>query len=253
MAVRRAFRRFDQRHVITADKYAVREWVADRVGPEVLNRIHQVVDCVDDLDLSALPDACVVKATHVQGGNYLIPDKSRLDATALREFCRQQLSRRFGVETFEDHYLSIPPRLIVEDWLGTADGDVPNDYKFHVFHGVPAFALAGCGRFGEQRFTYMDTDWNRLAVVNGMYPEQADFPRPPALAEMLRVAAILGKDFDFCRIDLYDIDGRVVFGEMTHIPSAGYLRFRPEQFDAVAGRLLMGEPRSILEGWRAAD
>lgn len=250
LAAERAFRRFDRRHVITADKLAARDWVAERVGPEILNRVHRVARVPEELRLEDLPDACAVRATHVQGGNLLVPDKRDLDETALREFAQAQLQRQFGKDTFEDYYLEVPPRLIVEDWLGTTDGVPPDDFKFHVFSGRPLVVMAGRGRFERQTWSYYDADWNRLAVRNSAYPPGADIPRPVALERMLEVAATLGRDFDYCRVDLYDLDGRVVFGEITHFPGAGYFAYEPREFDRVLGDLLHGADAAILRPWR---
>lgn len=246
----RAFPRFDQLHVTTADKYAARQWVADRVGARVLNRLHQVADSPEDIDFESLPSACVIKATHVQGGNLLIPDKSLIDPATVTDFCRAQLTRRFGVSAFEDFYLSVPPRLIVEDWLGSPNGHLPDDYKFFVFHGVPAVVLVGQDRHGVYSWSLFDTEWNPLRVRHPGSPYRADIRRPAALDEMVEIASQLGREFEFCRIDLYNVRTRVVFGEITHTPAAGYLRFDPPEFDAVLGRLWSGAPESILDPWR---
>lgn len=245
----RAFRRFDTRHVITADKYAVRDWVAERVGPQVLNELHQVFEHADELDFDALPDAFALKATHMAGGNCLVPDRNAVSRDELVEFCEAQLRHRFGAASFEDHYLQIPPRMIVESWLGSQTGTPPDDYKFYVFRGQPLIVLVGQGRHDAPSWTLFDSRWNRLRVGHPIHPVSCDIPQPKSLDRMLEIASTLGREFDFCRVDLYEVENRVVFGEITHTPAAGYLRHDPPEFDEVMGRLIRNPDARVLETW----
>jgi len=130
----------------------------------------------------------------------------------------------------------VPRRVIVEELLASPDGGVPDDYKFFVFHGECGFVQVDAGRFGHRTQDFFDPRWNHLDLSGG--PPWADpQPRPPArLAEMIDVAQRLGAGTDFVRVDLYNVGGRIVFGELTSYPAGGDSPFYPERFNEEFGR-----------------
>ena len=249
LARKQAFGLFDQRHVCTADKYAVRDWVRARVGPDILVPLYQLAPRFEDLDWDNLPNSFVIKATHAQGGNYFVHDKAEVDRGHVEQFCRSQLARRFGWESYESFYLEIEPRLIVEKLLSAAEGQSPDDFKIYVFHGKPLFVIHMTNRARALRVKYYDTAWRPLRVRGLSYPLGPEVDAPTTLQSMLDVAAKLGTDFDFCRVDLYSVEETVYFGEITHVPGAGYTRFQPHDFDRYLGDVFRGKAVETIAEW----
>ena len=136
----------------------------------------------------------------------------------------------------EAPYKGLPRRAVVERFIGER-GRPPSDYKFFVFHGKVGMVVVDQDRFSGHTSTLLTPDWRELAVT-GRFDSAAVLPqRPPGYAEMLEVAQKLGTDFEFVRVDLYDVDGRVYFGELTHNPGGGLVRLQPREFDRALGEL----------------
>jgi hypothetical protein len=133
-------------------------------------------------------------------------------------------------------YSRVPRRIIVEERLSRADGGIPADYKLFVFHGRCAYIQVDIDRFAERSHDFFDRDWNHLALRGGLPWADPTPPPPPHLAEMIDIAERLGAGTDFVRVDLYDVDGHVVFGELTSYPAGGDNPFDPEEWDEIFGR-----------------
>jgi len=127
------------------------------------------------------------------------------------------------------------PMFVLEPWIGgrTPD-DVPNDYKFFVFDGHPQLIQVHTGRGSRHRQYHYLPDWTPVAVRTSLSGD-ASLPRPPHLQEMLRQASIIGAPFDFMRVDLYDVEEFVYFGETTPFPASGMRRFDPRSFEMELG------------------
>jgi len=216
----------------TADKLAVRRYVAERVGEDRLVPLLAVVDDPRALDLDALPPTFVVKATHGSGAVLIVDARARLDWSAhvkeMEAWLRHDWSRHEWV------YAGIPRRLVVEAFLDE-DGRPPPDYQLYVFSGVVWMIQVDVDRFVDHRRDLFDRGWRRLDI-RYRYPRSgAPLPRPGRLEEMITVAETLGRDFPFVRVDLYEYRDRVLFGELTHITEAATGRFQPASFDAALG------------------
>jgi hypothetical protein len=221
----------------TADKLAVREFVREKVGERYLVPLLQVSETADGIDFDALPDAFVLKPTHGSGWKELVPDKSAIDRDALRATMRKWLRSNFFTHYFEIHYRSIPPHIVAEQFLRTEGGVSPNTCMVFVFGGSARVIGVSERREGaETTITRFDHEWRPL-VVTGRRPAKPSHPRPSCLAEMIDVAEALGRNFDFARIDLYALEGRVYFSEITHTPNGGLTRFTPQSFDDALGRI----------------
>jgi hypothetical protein len=116
------------------------------------------------------------------------------------------------------------------------DGGIPDDYKFFVYHGACVFIQVDSGRFGRRTQDFFRPDWQHIPLSAGPPWAQPVPPRPALLTDMIKLAEILGADTDFVRVDLYDVDGRIVFGELTSFPAGGDSPFDPESFDEEFGR-----------------
>ena len=224
------YKRHDK-HAFLADKYEVRKYVEERGLGDTLTKLYGVWDDANKINFDELPDRFALKCNHSCGMNIVCDDKSKLDISAVRKQLNEWLGMKHP-EFFEHHYTKIKPLIICEEYLSDSDGNFPNDYKIHCVNGEPIYIQLCFGRTKDdvgKRVIY-SLDWNDLhyVVQDYHYSEEAA-PRPKALEEMIRDAAILSKGLDYARIDLYDLDGRVVFGEVTLTPMGGWLSyFTPE-------------------------
>ena len=212
-----------------ADKYAVRQFVAKKIGPQYLNEIFGVWDDPDDIFFSSLPNEFVLKTTHGSAGNIIVRDKTQINASEICHTLHHWLSLNYGALTGQPHYAAITPRVICERMLFQDPEDpgmLPVDYKFYCFGGKAEY----CNIFANRKenshdVTKMifDMDWNA-------HPEAYDqgdvhykkgnvnFPKPKAFDEMRLIAEKLSAGIPFVRVDLYCIADRPLFGEMTFTP-----------------------------------
>lgn len=218
-----------------ADKVAVRDYVADAVGPEVLPRFHAVVSDPAELDPARLPSQFVVKPSHASGMVRIVEDRSQVEWDALMATCRTWLSVAYADVEQEWAYIGVPPRIIVEELLLGPDGKVPPDYKFFVFHGCARLVQVDTDRFSGHTRNLFRPDWSPVDARLVYPPAEHAPPRPDSLDEMVRMAEALGKETDFVRVDLYDVAGRIVFGELTSNPGGARQVFTPESFDVELG------------------
>jgi hypothetical protein len=222
---------------LTADKYAVREHVAERVGEQYLIPLVQVVDRADDLDFDGMPGPCVIKGTHGCDMTILLPDLAAVDRDAVRRTVRRWLETDFYKAGWrESPYRGLPRRAVVEEFIGDRR-TAPSDYKFFMFHGEPAMVVVDQDRFSAHTSTLLSPDWHELDVSGRFAFADALPEQPRNYAEMLDVARKLAADFEFARIDLYNVDGRIYFGEITHNPGGGLVRLQPREFDLALGEI----------------
>ena len=243
--------------VTFADKAAVRSHVASVVGAHVLPELLHVFDDPVGLADATLPAAYVVKPTHGSGVAILVSPtadaSSRLPdprhgwvyrhvrpeiahAEHLVELGRSWLAQRYGQGPNREWvYGHVPRRIIVEELLVGGDGEVPDDYKFFVFHGTCRYVQVDRGRFEHRTQDFFTRDWDHLPLSGGHPWAARGIPRPERLEEMTRLAERLARGTDFVRVDLYDLPGRIVFGEMSSFPAGGDSPFDPESFNLEFG------------------
>lgn len=227
----------DPRAPQCCDKLAVRAYVEAQCGAEVLNLLLGVYRRFDEIDLSALPQAFALKASHGSGFNVLCPDKAALDVAAAREMFRAWMRREFGRLDREWPYYGLPRHILCERWLGDG-GAAPEDYKFFCFDGEPRFVELHSGRGVDHRMTMYDLDWTPVPVRLEHPATDRPVPRPAALSELVRRARQLAAGFPFVRVDLYALGEAVFFGELTFFPTAGLKVFGDPADDLWLGGFL---------------
>jgi glutathione synthase/RimK-type ligase-like ATP-grasp enzyme len=218
---------------VAADKLAVRQYVANRIGERYLVPVLGVFDRPEEIPWSELPKPFVVKTTHGSGWNVFV---TGCDTSSPRERERE-LRRWLRMNHFytqrEWGYRHVPRRLIVERFIGPAP-QVPEDYKFFCFDGVPQMVQVDYDRFGRHTRTLYDLSWTPLPFTL-RHPKGLTVPAPSSLPDMVRVASELSRDLDFVRVDLYAVEDRVYFGELTAYPGAGIEPFTPPEWDEWLG------------------
>lgn len=244
------FRHCDLRKTC-ADKYAVREYIRNKnLGEILVPLIGGPWMRAAEVDFDALPDSFVIKAAHGCKMNEIVSDKTNLDINACRARMDGWLDTEYGTYSLEPHYRNIPRRLFAETYLGEA----PRDYKFHCLNGVPRFVLVCSERKwngGSMQVTLdtFDMDWRPVFVMcqsGKERPGSGNIPKPQCFDEMCLIAEKLSEDFDFVRVDLYELNGRVYFGELTFTPACGVFPYYNEKF-----LLEMGE--NLVIGARRRD
>ncbi|HLJ61283.1 MAG TPA: ATP-grasp fold amidoligase family protein [bacterium] len=230
---------FDRRPIWARlqDKYAVREYVKERIGEQALTRLYWVTKDPADIPFDALPDKFVVKPTHASGWIVLVQDKTRLNQRELVGTCQRWLRENFFHCSRERPYKSIVPRIMIEEYINDGTGLVPRDYKLHVFDGRVEIISVMAGRFQDIRCTVHRRPWTKLDIKWGMEQLDADPAPPRHLEAMIEYAEALAKGLDYVRVDLYDTADKVYFGELTPTPGAGTFAFEPREFDNEMGKL----------------
>lgn len=229
---------FDRNPRLTmfADKCEVRQYVRERVGDKYLTQLYLVAESPEQIDFDRLPDRFVVKTTHGCGWNILVENKEKVDDQQIKHQCAQWLQQNYYDLGREWCYKNIRPRILVEEYLGNDRGEPPYDFKFFCFGGIARLVQVDVGRFGNHQRDFYDMDWNRLPVKKGYCDNlPVPLPVPDSLEEMVRVAQALAQGTDFVRVDLYNVNGRVYFGELTNYPGGGSTDFEPEEYAVLFG------------------
>ena len=248
-----------------ADRVAVRDFVSQRVGADVLTEMFAVVDHPSQVADINLPDQYVMKATHGSGAMLLVselatdfggvpaPNAGWVRAMAkphevsrgeIERLCSEWLNLRYSHRWAEWAYTQIPPRVVFEEFLDDGSGGPPLDYKFFVFDGVVRLIQVDADRYSGHRRNMYAPNWE-LLNVEYLY-ERADdvIPAPHHLKQMIGVASELGRGADFMRVDLYSVGERIVFGELTNYPEGGNGFFRPTAFEDEIGKYWVQPTRS---------
>lgn len=227
----------DPRLTRLVDKYEVRTYVEEKVGPQYLNELLEVYNSPGEVDFEALPQKFVIKGVHGCNWNLIVEDKSRLNKWKARLKFRKWMSRNYYYRSgLEWAYKNIKPRLIAEKYLEEIGKKSINDYKFFCFNGEPRFIQVDLDRKQAHTRCYYDLNWNKLPFADTDYPPFSEALAEPAnFREMISVVTRLADDFPFVRVDLYNIDGKIIFGEMTFYPADGRLEFIPEQYNTIIG------------------
>ncbi len=222
-----------------ADKYLVREWVKEKIGEEYLIPLLGVWDRFDDIDFDTLPDKFVLKANHGSGWNVIVKDKSSLNIEATRSKFNNWMKKNYAFcNGLELHYKNIEPKIIAEQYI-VSDNSGLNDYKFFCFNGNIELIWVDVNRFeGMHIRNIYSPAWEMLSVTKD-YPNDVELNlRPECYEQMNKLARTLSDEFIFVRVDFYEVNGRIYFGEMTFTSGSGYGRFEPPEFDLYLGNVM---------------
>lgn len=216
------------------DKYEVRKYVEDNIGAEYLNKSFAYATSIEGVDLSLLPNSFIVKATHTSGDVYFVRDKHELNQSVFFEMLNLWLKKDYYEVSYEGQYKFVSKGLLFEEILLPKGGDLM-DFKFFCFNGSVKAVQVDYDRFsGHKRVFY--NECGKLLDVSLLFPrgEKSDL-LPFNFDEMKNVAEILSKPFEFCRVDLYNVDSKIYFGELTFSPGGGC-----EPFDSYDSDVFMG-------------
>lgn len=217
---------------MVADKVAVRHYVAKKAGKELLIPVVGVYEKVEDIPFNTLPDQFVLKVNHGSGWNIICTNKSVLDIEDASKKLSKWLHRNAWYLSREKQYKEIPPKIICESLIG----ENIHDYKFFCSHGNPFAIQVDIDRFGDHQRVIYDITWQKMDIgINYPQPE-SDIPAPDKLYDMVQIVKKLSQDFGFCRVDLYEVNNRVYFGEITLYPGGGFEPFHTYEQDLQFGQ-----------------
>jgi len=225
----------DPKAKVCADKYAVRQYVEDKVGKKYLNDCLGLWENVNEIDFDRLPDKFVLKPTNGSGDVVICAGKKDFDVEKAKKTLAQNKKRHFSSKTREWAYYDLEYRIIGERFIESSDNNQIKDYKFFCFYGEPQFLFVASERGTDAlKFDFFDLEWNWLPITNA-HEHNPNVKKPEHFDEMLEVVRKLSEDFPHVRVDLYEEEGKVFFGELTFYHFGGFTRFEPDEWDFKLG------------------
>ena len=228
-------RKNNHQYTQLTDKYTARAYVSSKVGDEYLVKLLWHGKDPNAIPFDSLPAEYVIKTNHASGQTIVV--KGKADRSDIVSRLSVWLKSNFYWHNREYHYYHIKPRIMIEEYLRNQDGSGPLDYRFWCFNGIPE--VIQVDNHAHDINPFYDNKWNQLDLH---YREGASRPciaKPTNFEQMSSIASRLSADFDFVRVDLYNLDGRICFGEFTFTPVAGGLKLRPEGWDLRLGEKWM--------------
>lgn len=224
---------------IMADKYLVKDYITKQLGEGYVIPLLGVWDSPDEINFDTLPDRFVLKCNHNSGrGMCICKDKSKLDIESVKEELRIGLKEDYFVRSREKAYQNIPRKIIAEAFMEDNTTKDLRDYKFFCFNGEPKVLFVATGReLGEHevKFDFFDMDYKHLPITNG-HPNANPYPeKPKSFEEMKQLATKLSEGIPHVRVDFYEVNGKVYFGEFTFSHWSGMTPFEPKEWDRIFG------------------
>lgn len=224
---------------ICADKFLVRDYLLKKGYKSILSTVLGYYKSIEEIDLSVLPTKFVLKASHGSGWNLIVHNKAEIAWRPWMQIMKCWLLNDIFWPGREWPYKYMPKGIICEAYMEDASGELM-DYKFHCFNGVPKYIQANKGRSSKLHAqNFYDLNWNILPFGKDLTPlPDVTIEKPHCLNEMIRIAKDLSQEFPFVRVDLYEVNKKVIFGELTFYPKSGLPDFVPAEYDAIIGEYL---------------
>lgn len=227
------------------DKFLVREYVEEKGLSEILNELYGVYNSVDEIDFNKLPDQFALKATHGCGYNIICNNKKNLNIEESRKKLKLWLNSVYGIKSGEWHYSEIVPKIICEKYLDhTENWTSIADYKIHCINGKPYCIMNYYNRTEHSKMrTSYNLNWERINILKN---EADDCEKPQSLDSMINIAKILAEPFPYVRVDFYEINGQLYFGELTFTPLGGMQTiFTDEALNLMGKELVLPKKNKI--------
>lgn len=220
------------------DKLEAKKYVAERIGEEYIIPTLGVYKTTDEINFNDLPNQFVLKCTHDSGGIVICKDKSNLDIESTKKKLAESLKCNYFYQNREWPYKNVIPRIIAEQYMEDESGYELKDYKFFCFDGdVKALFIATDRGIEneETKFDFYDVEFNHLPFTNGHPNAKRELKKPKGFEEMKSLASKLSKGHPHLRVDFYDVNGKIYFGELTFYHWSGIVPFVPEEWDYTFG------------------
>lgn len=233
---------------ICSDKFLVRDYISKKIGSQYLVPLYYQTQIAENIIPEKFPNTpFIIKTNHDSGGVYIIKDKSHQDWVKIRAELKKRLKKNYYTTSKEWQYKNIKPCIIVEKLLLDNNQNIPFDYKLHCFNGKVNMIQVDHGRGTENHYrNWYSPKWEREPYRWSSYkpngkvtdPSDWDIKKPNTLKEMISLSEILAKDFDYVRVDWYDVNNKVYFGELTFHHDGGYRPILPGDWDKKLGDML---------------
>ncbi len=220
-----------------SDKYLVRDWVKSKIGENYLIPLLGVWEKFDDIDFSILPTQFVLKTNHGSGWNLIVKNKDNLNFSKAKSDFDNWLKLNYAFKNLEMHYQNIKPLIIAEKYIENIDDLY--DYKFVCFNGVIDFIWVDTERYTDHKRTLFDLNWKRIDAEIAYPKSTVEIKKPEKFSEMISIVSKLAADINYVRVDLYEVDGQIYFGEMTFTSGNGIEKVTPHSFDVRMGKKVM--------------
>ena len=223
-----------------AGRVGAREYLKKKGFCDKLIPIYGIYDRFEDINFDELPNQFVMKCSHACAFNYICKDKSKINKEELKKKFSKWLKTNYGKKTVELHYAPIKPQIIIEKYLVQEGEPLPLEYKIHVFNGKAKSLYLVSSRGVDIRYNNYYIDFKPFdgSQFNGWKKSDRDFKEPRNYKDMVEMAEILAKPFPFVRVDLYNINGKIYFSEMTFTPAKGTLILDDDKADFEMGEWL---------------
>lgn len=222
------------------DKYEVKDYVANIIGKEHVIPTIGVYDSFDDINFEKLPKQFVIKCTHDSGGLVIVKDKNKLDIEKAKKKINKSLKKNYYYCGREWPYKNVKPRIIIEKYMEDNKTKELRDYKFFCFNGIPKFMFLATDRQKNQtKFNFYDMNFNLLPFTQGHPNDLRKISKPEKFDEMVALSKKLSVNIPHVRVDFYEINGKVYFGEMTFYHYSGFTKFDPEEWDEKFGNYIV--------------
>lgn len=220
-----------------SDKYLVRSWIENNIGEQYLIPLLGVWDNFDEINFEKLPDKFVLKTNNGSGTNLIVKDKNHIDKNEAKRKFDRWMKTNFAFFGFEMHYKDIEPKIIAEKYIEDINGEL-KDYKFLCFDGNVHFCWIDSNRFTDHRRNVYNLDWELQEWTQHKY-KNTDHPisKPDNFDLMVDLARRLCQGFSHVRVDLYNVNGKVYFGEMTFTNGSGFEKINPYEYNLMLGEL----------------
>lgn len=221
------------------DKVCVKEYVNKRIGNKYIIPTIGVYDSVEKIPWNELPKQFILKCSHDSGGIVICKDKDSFDINNAKKKLKKGINQSYYKYNREWPYKNVPKKILAEELISSPDGDL-RDYKFFCFNGEPKFLKVDFGRFTDHHANYYDLNWNLLPFGEAALPPIPDHIEkcPENFDEMIEIARNLSKGHKFIRVDLYNVEGKIYFGELTFYPASGMGQFTSKEWDYKLGSWL---------------
>jgi hypothetical protein len=229
------------------DKYEVRKYIQEKGYPLLLNDLYGVYDSAEEINFAQLPARFALKATHGSNMNIICKDKRSIDWKKSCTLMDKWLEINYFYMGREWAYKNIKPRLICERYLENEEIGELIDYKIYCFHGKPEVLFVCTGRYSSEGVKYhvYDMNWNRIFVTKGKPSSDFQVEKPNNFQSMIDVASELTQGFPFSRVDFYEVQGKMIFSELTFYPDCGLEPFKPDRFNYVLGDLFLLPDKAV--------
>ena len=224
------------------DKYEVKEYISKTIGKEYVIPTIGIYERFDDINFSKLPNRFVIKCTHDSGGLVICKDKTKFDIKSARKKISKSLKRNYYYIGREWPYKNVKPRILIEKYMEDKKDEELRDYKFYCFDGYVKALMVATNRQSDTEelcFDYFDNKYNHLNLTNHWHPNAKIIPhKPNQFEKMIKLAEKLSRGFPHIRVDFYEVNNKIYFGELTFYDMGGYLKIHPDDWNLEWGNLI---------------